>query len=133
MANQTDETPLQARLRELRRRQDELIALEEEAFLDWCDDVAALRVDSVIGLLQRLERLAFGGAAFQIDRRVEALQRAEEMVVDQLDREQLVQRLHEKRMTMRMCEYWLSRRRREVPTVNGYPLWLAATLVDVVD
>jgi hypothetical protein len=132
MAHTTD-SELRTKLAELRERQDQLIALDATEFSAWCDLVATMDVDPVIGLLQRLIKTGMATDLFQIDRRITLLRRAEEMVVDQLDREQLIERLHAKALTLHMCEYWLLRRPMEVPTMNGYPIWLAATLVDVVD
>jgi hypothetical protein len=116
---------------ELRERQDELIGLEIEMFSEWCDRVARMEVEPVRGLLQRMTTIGMASDLFQIDRRITLLQRAEEMVVDQLDAEQLIERQEAGCLTLHMCEYWLMRRPKEVPTVNGYPLWLGATLVDL--
>jgi hypothetical protein len=55
------------------------------------------------------------------------------MVVDQLDREDLEARLRQGRLTGHMCDYWEARRPKEVPRLNGLPIWVAARLVDVVD
>ena len=68
-----------------------------------------MRRDSVPGLLERLRRESARGELFRLDPRVTALRRAEEMVVDQLDREQLQTRLTEGRLTAHMCDYWLRR------------------------
>ena len=76
-------------------------------------------------------RCVKGGELFRLDPRVTALRRAEEMVVDQLDREQLQTRLTEGRLTAHMCDYWLRRRPKEVPRINGMPLWLAVFSADV--
>ncbi len=116
---------------ELCERQDELIGLEIQMFSEWCDRVARMEVDPVRGLLQRLTTIGMASDLFQIDRRITLLRRAEEMVVDQLDAEELIERQEAGCLTLHMCEYWLSRRPKEVPTVNGYPVWLAASLVDI--
>jgi hypothetical protein len=93
--------------------------------------VAAMRRDSVPGLLERLRSEARGGEVFRVDPRVTALRRAEEMVVDRLDREELQSRLTQGRLTAHMCDYWLRRRPKEVPRINGLPLWLAVFSADV--
>jgi hypothetical protein len=116
---------------ELRERQDELIGLEIQMFSQWCDRVAGMEVEPVRGLLQRLTTIGMTSDLFQIDRRITLLRRAEEMAVDQLDAEELIERQKAGCLTLHMCEYWLARRPKEVPTVNGYPVWLATSLVDV--
>jgi hypothetical protein len=116
---------------ELRERQEELIGLELDMFCEWCDRVARMEVDPVRGVLQRLTTIGMASDLFQIDRRITLLQRAEEMVVDQLDAEELIERQAAGCLTLHMCEYWLAVRPKEVPTVNGYPVWLAGTLADV--
>jgi len=92
-----------------------------------------MRREPVPGLLERLRREGVRGELFRLDPRITELRRAEEMVVDQLDREDLVGRLRQGRLTRHMCDYWEARRPREVPRLNGLPIWVAARLVDVVD
>jgi hypothetical protein len=122
---------LRERVREVRALQSGLLALSETQFERFCGDVAAMRRDPVPGLLERLRREGSGGEVFRVDPRVTALRRAEEMVVDQLDREELQTRLTQGRLTAHMCDYWLRRRPREVPRINGLPLWLAVFSADV--
>jgi hypothetical protein len=109
------------------------MALDDQGFDRWCDRLMCQEVEPVIGLLQRMQGLSPARVGFGLDHRVESLRRAEEVLVDQLDRVGLIERLLAKCMTKHMCDYWLTRRPHEVPTVNGYPVWLAATLIDVVD
>ena len=111
--------------------QSALLALSETQFQRFCWDVATMRRDSVPGLLERLRSEGRGGEIFRVDPRVTALRRAEEMVVDQLDREELQTRLRQGRLTAHMCDYWLRRRPKEVPRINGMPLWLAVFSADV--
>jgi hypothetical protein len=123
----------QARLevhRRIRERQEEVLRLDRQAFVEWCWDVAQMRVDSIPGLLHRVRRM---GRGWSRNERLEALLRAEEAVVDQLDRAELRERLYARRLTGYQCEYWYWRRPTEVPTVDGHPVWLAAKLADVVD
>ena len=133
MAQRVEAERLQERLARLRGEQNALLALPPERFRQFCWDVAAMRREPVAGLLERLRREATGGELFRLDPRVTELRRAEEMVVDQLDREDLVTRLRKGRLTRHMCDYWEARRPREVPRLNGLPIWIAARLVDVVD
>ncbi len=90
-----------------------------------------MRRDPVPGLLERLRLESAAGELFRVDPRITALRRAEEMVVDQLDREQLIARLRQGRLTRHMCDYWLRRRPKEVPRINGLPLWLAVFSADI--
>ena len=131
MGRRADTERLRERLREVRAVQSGLLALSETEFRRFCWDVATMRRDSVPGLLDRLRRESVVGELFRVDPRVTALRRAEEMVVDQLDREQLQSRLSEGRLTAHMCDYWLRRRPKEVPRINGMPLWLAVFSADV--
>ncbi len=131
--SESKRSELQERLARLRGEQNALLALPPERFRRFCWDVAAMRREPVPGLLERLRREATGGELFRLDPRVTELRRAEEMVVDQLDREELVTRLRKGRLTRHMCDYWEARRPREVPRLNGLPIWVAARLVDVVD
>jgi hypothetical protein len=127
---QTDE--LRERVRQVRAAQTELLGLSHAQFERFCWDVAELRRDSIPGLLQRLRRESAGGELFRVDRRLGMLRRAEEAVVDQLDREQLVTRLRQGRLTSHMCDHWERTRPKEVPRVDGLPVWRAAFSVDVV-
>jgi hypothetical protein len=133
MAQRAEAERLRERLARLRGEQKALLALSPASFRQFCRDVAAMRRDPVPGLLERLRREDVGGGLFCVDPRVTELRRAEEMVVDQLDRDDLVARLGQGRLTGHMCDYWEARRPREVPRVNGLPIWVAARLVDVVD
>ena len=131
MPRRADTEELRERVREVRAVQSGLLALSETQFQRFCWDVATMRRDSVPGLLERLRRESAGGELFRLDPRVTALRRAEEMVVDQLEREQLQTRLTEGGLTAHMCDYWLRRRPKEVPRINGMPLWLAVFSADV--
>jgi hypothetical protein len=131
MQGRADSEQLRERLREVRALQSALLGLSEQQFERFCREVAAMRRDPVPGLLERLRSEARGGEVFRVDPRVTALRRAEEMVVDQLDREQLQSRLTQGRLTAHMCDYWLRRRPKEVPRINGLPLWLAVFSADV--
>jgi hypothetical protein len=131
MGGRADTDELRERVREVQAVQSGLLALSETQFQRFCWDVATMRRDSVPGLLERLRRQSTGGELFRLDPRVTALRRAEEMVVDQLDREQLQARLTEGRLTAHMCDYWLRRRPKEIPRINGLPLWLAVFSADV--
>jgi hypothetical protein len=133
MSERAGAEQLRERLARLRGEQNGLLALPPARFREFCWDVAAMRREPVQGLLQRLRREAVGGGLFSVDPRVTELRRAEEMVVDQLDREELVARLRQGRLTGHMCDYWEARRPKEVPRLNGLPIWVAARLVDVVD
>jgi hypothetical protein len=133
MAERAGAEQLRERLARLRGEQNALLALPPARFREFCWDVAKMRRESVLGLLQRLRRGAVGGGLFTVDPRVTELRRAEEMVVDQLDREELEARLRAGRLTGHMCDYWEARRPKEVPRLNGLPIWVAARLVDVVD
>lgn len=133
MPGQANTEQRRARVRGVRALQSALLALPETQFERFCREVAAMRRDPVPGLLERLRRESNGDEVFRLDPRVTALRRAEEMVIDQLDREELLARLREGRLTRHMCDYWEARRPREVPRLNGLPIWIAARLVDVVD
>jgi hypothetical protein len=133
MAQRAEAERLGERLARLRGEQKALLALSSASFRQFCWDVAAMRREPVPGLLERLRREGDGGELFRLDPRITELRRAEEMVVDQLDREDLVARLRQGRLTRHMCDYWEARRPREVPRLNGLPIWVAARLVDVVD
>jgi hypothetical protein len=133
MAQRAEAERLGERLARLRGEQKALLALSPAGFRAFCWDVAAMRREPVPGLLERLRREAVGGELFRLDPRITELRRAEEMVVDQLDHEELVARLRQGRLTRHMCDYWEARRPREVPRLNGLPIWVAARLVDVVD
>lgn len=126
MAEPTDKVQATAEAaRELRERQDKILGLDDENFRAWCWDVATLRVDSVIGLVWRLSTQT------RDTRRLVELKQVEEAAVDQLDREELLERWEQRRLTGYQCHYWWIRRPREVPTVDGYPVWTAVSLVDV--
>ena len=131
MRGRANTEQLRERVRRVRALQSALLALPETQFERFCREVAAMRRDPVPGLLERLRREGNGGEVFRVDPRVTALRRAEEMVVDQLDREQLQTRLTQGRLTAHMCDYWLRRRPKEVPRINGLPLWLAVFSADV--
>ena len=131
MQGRADTDELRERVREVRAVQSALLALSETQFQRFCWDVATMRRDSVPGLLERLRSEGRGGEIFRVDPRLTALRRAEEMVVDQLDREELQTRLRQGRLTAHMCDYWLRRRPKEVPRINGLPLWLAVFSADV--
>ena len=133
MAQRVEADQLHERLARLRGEQNALLALSPARFREFCWDVATMRREPVPGLLERLRREAIAGELFRVDPRVTELRRAEEMVVDQLDREELVARLRRGSLTAHMCDYWEARRPKEVPRLNGLPIWIAARLVDVVD
>ena len=120
------------RVRNLHAEQDYLLELPERKFDAFCWDIATMRRDPVHGLLGRLRAKSTAGELFRVDPRITMLRRAEEAVVDQLEREQLIGRLRDARLTSHMCDYWLRRRPREVPRINGIPIWLAVRSVDVV-
>ncbi len=131
MAKGLDTGQLRQRLAQVRRDQDELLNLPEAEFRKVCWDIAAMRREPVSGLLERLRLESAAGELFRVDPRITALRRAEQMVVDQLDREQLILRLRQGRLTRHMCDYWLRRRPKEVPRINGMPLWLAVFSADI--
>ena len=133
MAQRVEVERRRERLARLRGEQKALLALSPARFGEFCREVAAMRREPVPGLLERLRREGAGGGLLRVDPRVAELRRAEEMVVDQLDGEELVARLRQGRLTAHMCDYWEARRPREVPRLNGLPIWVAARLVDVVD
>ena len=126
MAKPTEKAQARAEAaRELRECQDKILGLDDADFRAWCWDVATLRVDSVIGLVWRLESQSRDTA------RLVELKQVEEAVVDQLDREELLERYEQRRLTGYQCHHWWIRRPREVPTIDGYPVWTAVSLVDV--
>ena len=84
---------LRERVREVRAVQSGLLALRRDTVPALLLGRGAMRRDPVPGLLERLRREGTGGELFRLDPRVTALRRAEEMVVDQLDREELQTRL----------------------------------------
>ena len=131
MAQRVEAERLREQLARVRGEQNGLLGLPEREFRRFCDDVATIRRDPVPGLLERLRRESLAGEFFGVDPRITDLRRAEEMVVDQLDREQLVRWLDQGRLTRHMCDYWLRRRPKEVPRINGLPLWLAVFSADV--
>ena len=124
---------LRERLAHVRGEQNAVLGLSPAGFRQFCWEVATLRRDPVPGLLERLRRESVNGELFRLDSRVSELRRAEKVVVDQLDREELEARLRAGRLTSHMCDYWEARRPREIPRLNGLPIWVAARLADVVD
>ena len=106
MAQRVEADEMRERLARLRGEQNALLALSSAGFRQFCWDVAAMRREPVPGLLEWLRRESVGGELFRLDPRVTELRRAEEMVVDQLDREDLVARLRQGRLTRHMCDYW---------------------------
>jgi hypothetical protein len=131
MAERIDAERRREQLARVRGEQNALLRLSHSEFRQFCHEVATMRRDPVPGLLQRLRRERFAGGVFGVDPRITDLRRAEEMVVDQLDREQLVRWLDQGRLTRHMCDYWLRRRPKEVPRINGLPVWLAVFSADV--